>query len=284
MKLASFVHAGAEGFGFVRDDALMELTGVVPSGARTLADALASDGVEALLTCRDLAPRRLRLDEVRLLPPIPRPGKIICVGLNYRTHIAESGHPAPTRPMLFARFANSVVGHGEPLVRPALSTDFDFEGELAFVVGSPARHVSRDAALGHVAGYSCFNDGSIRDYQLHTSQFLPGKAFWRSGSFGPWLVTPEETGDPSGLTLTTRLNGDVMQAAPLDDLLFDVPSLIEYISGITMLEPGDVIVTGTTGGVGFAREPKVWMKPGDRVEVEIDRVGTLVNGVIDEAA
>ncbi|MGE0503464.1 MAG: fumarylacetoacetate hydrolase family protein [Rhizobiaceae bacterium] len=284
MKLASFLHEGAEGFGLVRDDLLHDLTGVVPSGARTLAEALAHDGMKALPAAADRKSRELRLHDIALLPPIPMPGKIICVGLNYRTHIAESGYAAPKRPMLFARFANSLVGHGGSLVRPRLSIDFDFEGELAFVIGSPARHATRDGALSHVAGYACFNDGSIRDYQLHTSQFLPGKAFWRSGSFGPWLVTPDETGDPSGLTLTTRLNGDVMQAASLDDLLFDVPALIEYISGITMLDPGDVIVTGTTGGVGFARDPKVWMEPGDKVEVEIDRVGTLVNGVVDEAA
>jgi 2-keto-4-pentenoate hydratase/2-oxohepta-3-ene-1,7-dioic acid hydratase in catechol pathway len=284
LKLASFEKNGEERFGFVRNGAIADLTGRLPSGAVTLAEAIHSDGLDAIRSAADGTDAGLALDDVRLLPPIPRPGKIICIGLNYKTHIAESGHPVPAKPMLFARFANSLVGHGEPLVRPKLSYSFDFEGELAFVLGKSGRHVERKDALAHVAGYACFNDGSIRDYQLHTSQFLPGKTFWRSGSFGPFLVTVDEIPDPAGLSLTTRLNGAVMQHARLDDLLFDIPALIEYVSSITVLDPGDVIVTGTTSGVGFARTPPVWMRPGDKVEVEIAGVGTLVNDIIEEEA
>lgn len=159
---------------------------------------------------------------------------------------------------------------------------FDFEGELAFVIGRGGRHIAPEQALDHVAGYACFNDGSVRDWQRHTSQFLPGKCFWRSGSFGPWLVTCDEVGDVGSLRLTTRLNGAVMQEAVLDDLLFGIPELIAYISTILPLEPGDVVATGTTGGVGLFRDPPVFMAAGDQVSVEIDRVGTLTNDVIDE--
>lgn len=280
MKLVSFEHEGRETFG-VAEDGMVLIPDTLSSGASTLADALRLDGLEAIARAARRSTASVSLDSVRLLPPIPRPGKIICVGLNYKTHIAESGHAAPEWPMLFARFANSLVGHGQNLVRPGASASFDFEGELAFVIGRPARHVGRAEALSHVAGYTCFNDGSLRDYQIHTSQFLPGKTFWRSGSCGPWLVTADEIPDPAALTLTTRLNGEVMQHAPTDDLLFDVPALIAYLSTITELEPGDLVATGTTGGVGLARQPQVWMKPGDHVEVEIDRIGVLSNHVVD---
>lgn len=282
MKLATYQLDGKQRFGAIFGNNIAELSGLTKSKAQTLIEAIAQDGLDGIADALKGLAAETTLDDVQLLPPIPAPSKIICIGLNYKTHIAESNHPAPARPMLFARFANSVVGHNQPLVQPRLSSQFDFEGELAVVIGKSARHVARADALGVVAGYACFNDGSIRDYQLHTSQFLPGKAFWKSGSFGPFLVTPDEIPDPSELSLTTRLNGEVMQRATLDDLLFDVPALIEYISGITVLEPGDVIVTGTTGGVGFAREPQVWMRPGDIIEVEISGVGVLTNSIVAE--
>jgi len=184
--------------------------------------------------------------------------------------------------MIFARYPDSLVGHGAPMVRPQVSVQFDYEGELAIVIGKSGRHIESGSALDHVAGYACFNDGSVRDYQRHTTQFLPGKTFWRSGSFGPWLVTPDEAGAIGDLGLVTRLNGIEVQRAKIDDLLFDPPELIAYLSAIYPLMPGDVIATGTTGGVGAFRKPPLWMKPGDRVEVTIDRLGTLRNSIIAE--
>jgi 2-keto-4-pentenoate hydratase/2-oxohepta-3-ene-1,7-dioic acid hydratase in catechol pathway len=181
--------------------------------------------------------------------------------------------------VLFVRFGDSIVGHERPILKPRESEQLDYEGELAVVIGRRARRVGRDRALDYVAGYSCFNDGSVRDYQRHSQQFTPGKNFHASGSFGPWLVTTDEIADPRKLTLTTRLNGAVMQHESVGELCFDVPQLIEYCSTWAQLEPGDVIVTGTPGGVGAGRKPPVWMKPGDTVEVEITGIGTLRNPV-----
>jgi 2-keto-4-pentenoate hydratase/2-oxohepta-3-ene-1,7-dioic acid hydratase in catechol pathway len=222
--------------------------------------------------------------DVRLLPPIPEPPRIICVGLNYRAHIAESGREAPPHPILFARFPDSLVGHGEALIRPIVSEQFDFEGELAFVIGRPGRHVKPERALDHVAGYCVFNDGSVRDYQRHTTQFMPGKTFHRSGSAGPWLMTPDEAPPVAAMEVMTRLNGQTMQRAPLSDLLFGVEDLIAYASRIWPLQPGDVFATGTPAGVGAFRKPPVWMKPGDTIEVEIRGVGVLRNPIVDEQA
>jgi 2-keto-4-pentenoate hydratase/2-oxohepta-3-ene-1,7-dioic acid hydratase in catechol pathway len=214
-------------------------------------------------------------------PVIPNPGRVLCVGINFKAHMKEMQRDPPDYPWLFVRFADSQVGHGQPLLRPPESEKFDFEGELAFVMGKTAQRVKADDALDYVAGYSCFMDGSIRDFQRHSSQFTAGKNFYQSGSFGPWLVTADEISDPSTLNLETRLNGEVMQQAPISDLKFDVPYLIEYISQFCRLQPGDVISTGTPGGVGFARTPPVWLRPGDTIEVEIDALGVLSNPVSD---
>jgi 2-keto-4-pentenoate hydratase/2-oxohepta-3-ene-1,7-dioic acid hydratase in catechol pathway len=224
-----------------------------------------------------------RFEEIAFLPVIPDPGKILCIGLNYATHIAEGGREPPKQPMIFTRFSNSQVGHLQALVRPKVSKNFDFEGELAVIIAKTCRHVPRARAFDVIAGYACYNDGSIRDFQRHTSQFTPGKNFFHSGAFGPYLVTKDEVADITKQTLMTRLNGEEMQRAPIDDLLFDIPALIEYCSIFTQLEPGDVIVTGTTGGVGFARNPPVWMKPGDTIEIEVTGVGVLRNTIVDEA-
>lgn len=284
MKLASFRLGESRSYGALAGG------GIVDLGARhgrLWPDLLSVLRHGALERLRELAtglgPDHSIADVV-LQPPVPNPGRILCVGLNYRSHIEETGRQLPAYPTLFTRFPDSHVGHGEAIVRPRLSRQHDFEGELAVVIGRQGRHVRRDAALGHVAGYSCYNDGSIRDYQAHTSQFTAGKNFWRSGAFGPWLVTCDEIPDPGDLRLETRLNGEVMQMAPTKDLLFDVPALIEYISRIFPLRPGDVISTGTTGGVGKARNPPVFLKPGDRIEIEISRIGTLSNVVEDESA
>ena len=275
MRLISFLRDGTPGFGILAGD------GVIDAGGRFASLAEALPHLDAL---HDLAgrPADIAVADIVLLPPIPKSNRIICIGLNYKSHIAEGGREKPKYPMLFPRYPDSLVAHGQPMLRPAASEKFDFEGELAFVIGKPGRHIPAEAALDHVAGYSCFNDGSIRDFQRHTTQFLPGKNFTASGAFGPWLVTADEMGAIGGQTLETRLNGTVMQSARLDDLLFGVPELIAYMSTVWTLQPGDLVATGTTGGVGVFREPPVWMQPGDRVEVEISGIGVLANMIGQE--
>lgn len=216
------------------------------------------------------------------LPVIPNPDKIVCVGLNYETHRKETGRAEVDHPTIFSRYANSQTGHLSPIVRPRVSTHLDFEGELAVIIGRAGRYISRADAMDHVAGYSCYNDGSIRDFQRHTHQFTPGKNFPDTGAFGPWMMTPDELGPLGELKLETRLNGQVMQEALIKQMIFDIPRQIEYCSTFTRLEPGDVIVSGTPGGVGARREPPLWMKPGDVVEIEVERLGVLRNVVADE--
>lgn len=264
---------GRAAWGYVDDGAAVDCTAQAPSLRAALAAGLTPGP----------GGTRTPLAEVVFLPPIPDPDKIICVGLNYLSHILEGGREPPAKPTIFTRWANTQVGHGQPLVRPKQSETLDFEGELALVVGTRARHVDEAEAPGHVAGYACYNDGSVREWQRHTGQFTPGKNFPGTGGFGPWLVTPDEMGDVRSQTLTTRVNGEEMQRARLDDLVFGVPALIAYCSAFTVLEPGDVIITGTTGGVGAYRTPPLWLKPGDTVEVEITGIGVLRNGVVQEA-
>jgi acylpyruvate hydrolase len=225
------------------------------------------------------------IDQVHLLPPIVRPGKIICVGLNYMDHSAETGLPLPDYPVIFARFPSGLIGHRAPIVRPTVSTALDYEGELAVIIGSGGRRISRTDALAHVAGYSAFNDASIRDYQFRTSQWTVGKNFDATGAFGPAFVTAEELPPGcSGCSLQTRVNGRVVQSAAIDDMIFDVAVLIELMSDVMTLFPADVIVTGTPAGVGFARKPPVYLQAGDVCEVEIDDLGILRNPVVDEAS
>jgi 2-keto-4-pentenoate hydratase/2-oxohepta-3-ene-1,7-dioic acid hydratase in catechol pathway len=278
MRLASFERKSRPGFGIVAGDGVVDLAARFAGKANSLREALASFGLRELERLASSAPD-FGVDEVAFAPVIPDAAKLICVGVNYMPHIKEMGRERPERPVVFVRFGDSIVGHGQPLLVPRESEQFDYEGELAVVIGKRARRVSRERALDYVAGYSCFNDGSLRDYQRHSPQFTPGKNFHASGSFGPWLVTTDEIGDPRKLTLTTRLNGAVMQHESVGELCFDVPQLIEYCSAWAQLEPGDVIATGTPGGVGAGRKPPVWMKPGDTVEVEISGIGTLRNSV-----
>jgi len=222
-------------------------------------------------------------DEITYLPPIPDPDKIICIGLNYSNHIAETGRsPDAKYPVIFTRFADTLVAHRQPIVRPTQSDKLDYEGELAVIIGKTARHVSEADAIQYVAGYSCFNDASVRDWQRHASHFTPGKNFPASGGFGPYLVSTDEVAELGKQHVRTRLNGEVLQDQALADLIFPVAKLIAYISAFTTLRPGDVIATGTPGGVGYARTPPLWMKPGDEVSVSIDQIGTLVNPVIAE--
>ncbi|KQZ46655.1 5-carboxymethyl-2-hydroxymuconate isomerase [Rhizobium sp. Root149] len=278
MKLVSFSVSGRESWGIAEKEKILDLGAVAGEGVHDLRSALAN-GID--MKSRDVAPV-LDIADVTFLPVIPNPDKIFCIGINYATHLAETGRPAPEHPVVFTRVPASQVGHGGSILRPRESSQLDFEGELAVIIGKPARRVSPEAALDYVAGYACYNDGSIRDWQRHTSQFAPGKNFFRTGGFGPWLVTADEISDPAALKLTTRLNGTVMQEAPISDLVFDVKQLIAYCSTFTPLLPGDVIVTGTTGGVGVFREPPVFMKDGDIVEVEISGIGILRNTVADE--
>jgi 2-keto-4-pentenoate hydratase/2-oxohepta-3-ene-1,7-dioic acid hydratase in catechol pathway len=275
MKLMSFSANGHTGWGVIDGADVVDLSSRAPSLRAALAGGTDFTLAEGL-------PRH-RLSDVTTLPPIPDPDKIICVGLNYLSHILEGGRDVPKQPTIFTRFANSQVGHNQAIIRPRASNTLDFEGELAVVIGKRGRHVTEADALAHVAGYSCYNDGSVREWQRHTSQFTPGKNFPSTGGFGPYLVTPDEAGDIFNASLVCRLNGEVMQSATLDDLVFSIPALIAYCSTFTILEPGDVIITGTTGGVGAYRTPPVWMKPGDVVEVEISGVGTLRNTVVQES-
>ncbi|CAH1659427.1 fumarylacetoacetate hydrolase family protein [Chelatococcus asaccharovorans] len=278
MKLISFTYDGRDSWGAVQDDVVVDLGAVSAASSQDLRGAIA-DGLPKALPSS--APR-IPLSEITFAPVIPNPDKIFCVGINYASHIAETNRPTPTHPVIFMRVPASQVGHGQPILRPSESVQLDFEGELAVVIGKPVRRVAVEHALDAVAGYSCYNDGSVRDWQRHSSQFAPGKNFFQTGGFGPWLVTADEIEDPAALTLTTRLNGTVMQQAPISDLVFGVAQLISYCSIFTPLVPGDVIVTGTTGGVGLFRDPPVFMKAGDTVEVEISQIGTLANTVADD--
>jgi acylpyruvate hydrolase len=250
----------------------------------TLPDLIVQ-GADLLRTGRDLLRMHaIDLNAVRILPPVPKPPKIICVGLNYDDHLEESGLKKPVYPEIFARFATSLIAHREPIRQPPESLTLDYEAELAVIIGRGGRRISRDRALGHVAGYSLFNDATIRDFQLRTPQWTMGKNFDGTGAFGPWLVTPDALPPGAhGLRIQGRLNGRVMQNTSTDKLIFNVPTLIELISVAISLEPGDVIITGTPGGVGAARKPPVFMQPGDVFEVEIEGIGVLSNPVQREA-
>lgn len=284
MKFISFLKGGQPSFGVVSGDTVIDMAPIAHEVGGSLKVMLERGGLEKARAWVSSDREQILLAEVDLLPVIPDPGKILCVGINYLSHVKETGREIPKHPMIFTRWADSQTAHGGPIVRPLASEKLDFEGELAIVIGKTARHVKREDAMAYVAGYSCYNDGSVRDWQKHTIQFIPGKNFPLTGGFGPWLVMADEVGDPSRLTLTTRLNGVVVQQAKTDDLIFDVAHLIEYCSTFTELHAGDVIITGTTGGVGAFREPPLWMKAGDVVEVEISKIGVLRNVVVDEAA
>ena len=281
MKLASFRNAGTSSWGVVGDGVMHDVGAVL----RQLPDLRSAIARQALDDARRAAPDapQIPLDAIEWLPVIPNPDKIICIGLNYEMHRQETGRAEVAHPTIFTRFANSQIGHLAPLVRPKISTDFDYEGELAAIIGTSCRHVSRGDAFAQIAGYACYNDGSVRDWQRHTPQFTPGKNFFGTGPFGPWMVTPDEVGAIGPQRLQTRVNGQVVQDTTLGEMIFDIPRQIEYCSTFTRLEPGDVIVTGTPGGVGSRRTPPLWLKAGDVVEVEIDRVGLLRNTVADEA-
>jgi 2-keto-4-pentenoate hydratase/2-oxohepta-3-ene-1,7-dioic acid hydratase in catechol pathway len=282
MKLVTYRHRNAETFGVVAAD------GVVEAGRRLggryggLRAVLAAAALREVRDATAAVTPDLALDEIEFLPTIPDPAKTLCVGLNYKAHIQETGRTDADHPSIFVRFPESQVGHGQPLVKPRLSEQFDYEGELAVIIGRPAWRVPERDALAYVAGYACFNDGSVRDWQRHTSQWTPGKNFRGSGAFGPWLTTADEIPDPSRLTLVTRLNGRELQRATTDLLIFTIPLIIAYVTSFTPLAPGDVIATGTPGGVGSRRNPPVWMAKGDTIEVDISSIGVLRNPIVEE--
>jgi 2-keto-4-pentenoate hydratase/2-oxohepta-3-ene-1,7-dioic acid hydratase in catechol pathway len=287
MKYVSFIRPdGRPSFGRLDGTRIIDLgaADVVPGKSSSLhsrpADLKAAI-VSGALT-RLHSDSSYAFDEVVLLPVVPQPGKILCVGLNYETHRRETGRAEAEHPAIFTRFADTLVAHGQPIVLPKASSQLDYEGELAIVIGRAGRAISRDRALEHIAGYSCFNDASLRDWQRHNIQFTPGKNFPGTGAFGPWLVTPDEVGDLEAQHVVTRLNSQVVQDQAIAEMIWPIAELIAYISVFTPLAPGDVIATGTPGGVGAKRNPPLWMKSGDKVEIHIGTVGTLVNRIINE--
>jgi 2-keto-4-pentenoate hydratase/2-oxohepta-3-ene-1,7-dioic acid hydratase in catechol pathway len=281
MKFASFKTNGTTSWGLIEGAEAVDLGAALRDRFADLKSAIAAGALKEVAAAAAKATRH-PLKNITWLPVIPNPDKILCIGLNYETHRKETGRSEVENPTVFGRFANSQTGHLANIIRPRVSKDLDYEGELAVIIGKPGHYIARAAAWDHIAGYACYNEGSVRDYQRHTHQFTPGKNFPGTGAFGPWMVTPDEAGDLGPLRLQTRLNGEVVQDATISQMIFDIPRQIEYCSSFTRLEPGDVIVTGTPGGVGSRRTPPLWMKPGDVVEVEIDRIGLLRNGVADE--
>jgi len=283
MRFASYEQQGHRGIALAEGDHWRGLTAADAAFPGTLQQLVQAGGGALTRAAEVLAAAPVvDLAAVKLLPPLSAPEKIICIGLNYFDHSTESGFKQPDYPTIFGRFNSSLVAHGAPILRPALSDQLDYEGELVAVIGKTARQVSEAAALDHVAGYSIFNDASIRDYQFKSPQWTPGKNFDDTGAFGPWFVTADELpAGCAGLKLETRLNGQVVQEASISDMVFSVATLVSILSSFLTLKPGDVIVTGTPSGVGLARKPPLWMKAGDVCEVEIEGIGVLSNPIRD---
>jgi 2-keto-4-pentenoate hydratase/2-oxohepta-3-ene-1,7-dioic acid hydratase in catechol pathway len=279
MKLISYQYNGIDSYGAVFGDRVADLREVFGARAPDLKALIAADLLSEAAAAAGQAAATLPLSEVQLLPVIPNPGKIVCVGLNYGDHVRETGREITEKPTLFLRVAESQVAHGESIVMPPESSKLDYEGEIAIVIGKAGRRIAEAEAWDHIAGYACYNDGSIRDWQTATPQWTAGKNFWRTGSFGPWMVTRDEIADDQVMTLVTRLNGQEMQRTTTDKLIHSIPRQIAHISAFMPLAAGDVIVTGTPGGVGAKRTPPVWLKPGDVVEIDVDAIGVLRNTV-----
>jgi acylpyruvate hydrolase len=285
VRIVSFAAPDGARLGVLEGDRVIDLSAVDPAAPRDLREVLRAGRLPELEQLARTAPSstRLRLDEVQLGLPLPCPGKVFCVGLNYRDHVAEAGFQRDAYPAMFMRGATSLVASGEPIIRPASSVELDYEAELAVIIGARARHLREEDCAEVIAGYSCFNDGSVRDYQQHTLQWTLGKNFDGTGALGPAIVTPDELPPfATGLRIQCRLNGEVVQESRTDNMLFSVPEVLVYLTSAITLCPGDIVVMGTPEGVGMARTPPLWMKHGDVVEVEIDAIGTLVNPVEDE--
>ncbi len=282
MKLVSFMLDGRARYGAVKNGGVVDFSAALGGRCPDLLSALEQAALPELEVFLASAQPDVALAGLDYLPVLARPPKIICVGINYDDHRIEAGKDMPQRPMLFPRFFDSLTAHEKPIIRPRVSDNLDWEAELAVVIGKPGRHIPAARAMQHVAGYACFNDASVRDWQFHSTQFTPGKNFHSTGAFGPFLVTADEVPNPQSLDIMLRVNGEQRQKSNTGLMLFPIAALIEYISLWTPLRAGDVIATGTPGGVGFKRKPPVFLKPGDRVEVEISGVGRLANPVQDE--
>ena len=281
MKLATFKTAQGASYGAVVGKGIVDLRRYLGNQYPDLKSLIAADALDQAKKHVSETPD-YQASDVTWLPVIPNPDKIICVGLNYQDHVVETKRDNTEQPAIFLRLPESQVGHKQPIVRPRESTDLDYEAEIAVIIGRPGRRISQKNAWDHIAGYSCYNDGSVRDWQRHTVQWTAGKNFARTGGFGPWMVTADEIPPGTKMTLSCRLNGQQMQHATTEQMIFRIPKIIEYVSTWTTLAPGDVLVTGTPGGVGSRRTPPIWMKRGDKVEVEIDKVGILENTIGEE--
>jgi 2-keto-4-pentenoate hydratase/2-oxohepta-3-ene-1,7-dioic acid hydratase in catechol pathway len=278
MKLLSFAAGDKDYFGVAVTDGVITMNDKV--GQPSLRAALAAGAMDAMRQAAKNSKPDRKLGEIKFLPVIPNPNKILCAGINYRSHAAEVGRELPKQPSMFVRFTDTLVGHDGEIIRPSVSDNCDFEGELAVVIGKFGRHIKAEHALDHAAGYTCFVDGSVRDFQKFS--VTSGKNFPGTGPLGPWLVTTDEIPDPSRLTLTTRLNGTQVQHSATDLLIYSIPQIIAFCSDFTQLSPGDVIATGTPEGVGHSRKPPLWMKPGDTLEVEITGIGILRAHIVEE--
>jgi 2-keto-4-pentenoate hydratase/2-oxohepta-3-ene-1,7-dioic acid hydratase in catechol pathway len=279
MKLASYLLDGRASYGVVEGKGVIDLGRRIGARHPDLRALITAKALDEARTAAAGAKPDTGLDQIAFLPVIPNPDKIVCVGLNYEEHRVETNRDKTENPALFLRVPGSQVGHGQPLLRPRESKMLDYEGEIAVVIGTGGRRIPESDAWRHIVGYACYNDGSVRDWQRHTVQWTAGKNFARTGPFGPWMVTADEIPPNTVLTLVTRLNGTEMQRATTEMMIFKIPRLINYISTFAELVPGDVIVTGTPGGVGARRTPPVFMNPGDKVEIDIDKVGVLVNTI-----
>jgi 2-keto-4-pentenoate hydratase/2-oxohepta-3-ene-1,7-dioic acid hydratase in catechol pathway len=280
MKLATFKTAQGVSYGAVTAKGIVDLRRYLGNQFPDLKSLITADAFDQARKHLSETPD-YKQGDITWLPVIPNPDKIVCVGLNYQDHVVETGRDNTEQPAIFLRVAESQVGHLQPMVRPHETKMFDYEAEIAVIIGSPGRRISQQNAYKHVAGYSCYNEGSVRDFQRQTTQWTAGKNFARTGAFGPWMVTADEIPPNTKMTLSCRLNGEQLQHATTDHMIFKIPKIIEYVSTWTTLLPGDVIVTGTPGGVGSRRTPPIWMKPGDKVEIEIDKVGILENSIAD---
>ncbi len=283
MKLVSFSTSQGPSFGVVRDDVIFDLGKRLDGRFADLKALIAADAFREAAQAIEGAQADYALADVALLPVIPNPEQIFCVGLNYAEHVKETHREVTEQPVIFMRLPASQVGHARPMLRPPESQQFDYEGEIAVIIGRGGRRIAEADAWQHIAGYACYNDGSVRDWQRHTTQWGPGKNFYRTGAFGPWMVTRDEITPNTLMTLVTRLNGQEVQRATTEMLIHGIAKQIAYLSTFTPLFAGDVIVTGTPGGVGAKRNPPLFMKPGDVVEVEVDRIGVLRNSIADEA-
>jgi len=283
MKLITFDAGDGAHVGLVTDAGVVDLT--QHAGVTSLRGLIA-DGKVADMAAHGNAAADHELDDVTFLPVIPDPEHIWCVGVNYMDHLQEAidaGLPRSKSefPMIFGRYADTMVGHKQNLMKAPIVHKLDYECELAVIIGKGGRYIAKEDALSHIAGYSCFNEGSARDWQYHTAQVVPGKNFAKTGGFGPWMVTADEIPDPQVLDISTVLNGQTMQSANTKDMIFDVATVISYVSNISELQPGDVIASGTPSGVGQSREPQVFMQPGDTCEIHIENVGVLINEIAE---